>query len=501
PNTWTPGDFRGGKFESSVSFMKPGASDSTTFSVENTNPASGITLNITDSVFKKMDELSYVVKMNKTKAHWSIVYVTNYLKHKLTSPGILNMTDNEEYKLSDINETLWLNTELLKVSAVSNQTFVDPNLDGTLDSQYSLDIYDWTCIDPCDEPNPITPGEAGEFQGIEANRINYDHPNSNTLEVRIHNPAQRIHDALWISVRPLLGDVDDIEYRVTLEFYGKTDWNWLDVDSQLTVGPASTGEFDADLTVPPGTPIGSYEGAIYLNTTMGHSNETTWGLDNYPKEHILLQRDNVISAKVYRNSTLLPDNPTNYILYPNIGVIKLAQNITSTDSITVDYWFYNVTTIPILVNVPAESVDFSFGGNAPGQDELFMNKVNGGFGGGGKTGDWRFYFIDLPDQGLFSSGSAKFHLDISWENNLTDLDAFSFGEGGFNPAGVQYSSERYGPVLFMKNNGGSDETAAFYTTTNSNKEVIFSPLTGGLNIIAVHNVKMNGVVHEENIQG
>jgi len=513
PNQWTPGDFKGKKYDSSISFMKPGTYENATFHVQNANPTSGATINITDGVFKKIDELNYTVKTNKTKAHWSIVYVTNYLKHNLTSPGINNMSNKEEYKLADINETIWFNTELLKVSAIPQLIAVDPNIDGTMDSQYWLDIYDWTCEEPCDDPahyDPDWPSTADQFTGAYLNRINLDHPDGNALEIRIHNPAQRIHDALGISLRPMLGDVDNIEFRITLEFYNKTDWNWLEVDNQLTLGSGNSTDgiktFNANLSVPSDAPLGSYEGAIYIDGTEAHSNETTWGRDFYPYEYIRLGHDNVLNVsgfrpKVYRNGTTLLVEGSDYWLHPNVGVVKLAQNITSVTNITVDYWYWNVTTIPILVNIPAETVDFSFGDSADGQDELFMNQIIGGFGNGRKSGDWRYYYVDLPDQGLFASGVTHFHLNITWENNLTDVDAFSFGKGGSNPAGVQYPEERYGPVLFLENKGGSEETGAVYTTTNSNGEIVLSPLTGGLNIIAVHNVKLNGSTSKESLHG
>jgi hypothetical protein len=507
PNTWSPGEFRGKKYPASVNLMTPGSYENKTFSIHNANSTSGTTVNITDAVFERMEEINYTVKTKSTVAHWSIVYMANYMKHNLSAPGIVNMTDNEEYWLADIDETVWLNTELLKISADSKQYLLDPNLDGTLDSQYWMDVYDWTCRRPCDSSgdyNPVTPGPAADFTGAELNRINVDHPDGNAMEVRIHNPAQRIHDGLWISLRPVLGDVEGIEFTITLEFYRKADWNWLETDKQVVLGPGDsvdgTKTFNANLSVPSGTSIGSYEGAMYLYENKGQSNETFWGLDFYPVEHIKLAHDNVASANVYENGTLMTEG-INYTLYPKVGVIDLAQNITSATNITVEYWYYHVTTIPILVNVPAESVDFSFGDNAPGQDELFMNNVIGGFGNGGRSGDWRFYFLDLPDQGTFSGDNIKFYLNVSWENNLTDIDVFSFGEGGSNPAGVQYAEERFGPVLFMENKGGSEETGAFYTTTNNFREVVLPPLTGGLNIIAIHNVKMNGTVNKEAVRG
>jgi hypothetical protein len=213
-----------------------------------------------------------------------------------------------------------------------------------------------------------------------------------------------------------------------------------------------------------------------------------------------LQHFNVVSALVWSNTTLLtPD--VDYWLYGKTGILKLAQNVTSATTITVDYWYQNVTTIPVLVNIPSQSVDFSFGENAPGQDEFFNNKVIGGFGNGGQSGDWRFYFVDLPNQGLFAGENMKFYLNVTWETNLTDVDAFSFGKGGSNLAGVQYPESRYGPILFMEKKGGSEETGAFYTTTKSNREVVLPPLTGGLNVIALHNVKMSGNLHEEKISG
>jgi WD40 repeat protein len=279
PNTWSPGEFRGKKYPASVNLMTPGSYENKTFLIHNANSTSGTTVNITDAVFERMEEINYTVKTKSTVAHWSIVYMANYMKHNLSAPGIVNMTDNEEYWLADIDETVWLNTELLKISADSKQYLLDPNLDGTLDSQYWMDVYDWTCRRPCDSSgdyNPVTPGPAADFTGAELNRINVDHPDGNAMEVRIHNPAQRIHDGLWISLRPVLGDVEGIEFTITLEFYRKADWNWLETDKQVVLGPGDsvdgTKTFNANLSVPSGTSIGSYEGAMYLYENKGQSN-------------------------------------------------------------------------------------------------------------------------------------------------------------------------------------------------------------------------------------
>jgi hypothetical protein len=510
PNMWTPGDYKGEKYESFVSFMKPGTYENKAFTVTNANPTSTVNLNITDKVFRKMAEVNYTVTTaldgnGEPLPYWSFILVNNLAKQEVTSPGVYNMNNISigiKNKLADINETIWLNTELLKISAVTNQSNLDPELDGNLEHNYWLDIYDWTLVCPS---LPCEYDPELELTGSkDLNRMNMDNPTSNVLEVRVHNPAQRIHDALGIALRPVLKGDKDIDFRVTLEFYNRTDWNWLDVDSQLTVGGSSTPDgiksFDANISVPVGTPIGSYQGGIYIYGNETNANETMWGRTEYPEEYMKLVHDNIIRAKVYRNTTLLTEG-VNYTLHRGTGVIQLFQNVTAVTSITADYWYADATTIPVLINVPVETVDFDFGNNAPGQDEFFKNSIIGGFGGGGQSGDWRFYFVDLPNQGLFAGEDMKFHLNISWDYNLTDVDAFSFGEGGSNPAGVQYPANRYGPILLMENKGGSEETGAFYTTTNSNREIIFPPLTGGLNIIALHNVKMSGITHRESISG
>jgi WD40 repeat protein len=511
PNMWNPGDYHGVEYEAFASFMRPGTYENKAFSVENANLTTDAHLNMTDAVYHKMTEVNYTVVTRldgngEPAANWSFIFMSNIADQNLPGPGVYdlsNLSQGFRRKLVDLDENVWLNTELLKISAVVNQSFLDPELDGNLEHNYWLDIYDWTLVCPslpCADYDPDLVLTSSE----DLNRMNMDNPTSNVLEVRVHNPARRIHDGLAIALRPILKGEDGFEFRVKLEFYSKADWNWLEVDSQLVVGGASTPDgkksFNANLSVPAGTPIGSYQGGIYVYGNQTNMNETFLGRDEYPDEYIKLQYPNVVSAQVWRNTTLLVEG-TDYWLHGNIGLVKLAQNVTSATTISVNYWYQNVTTIPVLVNIPSESVDFSFGANAPGQDEFFMNTVIGGFGNGGQSGDWRFYFVDLPDQGLFAGEGMKFFLNISWETNITDIDAFSFGKGGSNPAGVQYPSNRYGPILFMEKKGGSEETGAFYTTTSKNREIVLPPLTGGLNVIAIHNVKMSGNLHEEAFTG
>lgn len=107
-------------------------------------------------------------------------------------------------------------------------------------------------------------------------------------------------------------------------------------------------------------------------------------------------------------------------------------------------------------------------------------------------GDWRFYYVDIPDGGLNKNPLTKFFVNLTWDNNLADVDVITFGPGSLNniaPGDYEFPSERYGPYS-LQNNGGSTETAAFFTATGGPQEYAMSDLSPGLNVVGLHSTLM-----------
>ncbi|MFQ6107752.1 MAG: S8 family serine peptidase, partial [Thermoplasmata archaeon] len=493
PNSWVPGDYHGVKYEAYARLIRPNESDSQDFLVVNHNSTGSEGILISDGVFKRMGTVNYSFTTGaETEAVWTVLRMSD----PFASPGVY---DRFGMPLADVNLSMWLETELLKITVFTNQSMLDTNLDGTTDRSYFLDVYDWTWRGG-GFPNPDVTGYG------DLNRMLIAYPDANLYEGRIHNPAQRTHDGLVIGVRPNIQPgkpgAPNIHFKVALDFYTRQDWNWLTTSTNsLAIGPGGSDSFTATIDVGSDATIGSYEGAVYLWGDVGHKRETLFN-ENTWQFYARLSKTPVMNVTVWKDGILQAEG-VDYTLYPETGIVNFSVAFWPGTNITVDYQYYNVTTIPILVNVPSDITQFQFGGFPEGQDDLFGNRIHGGFGNGKKSGDWRYYFVDVPNEGQFTSpGTVKFLLDILWDYERTDVNAFAFGRGGLSMfGGADFSNSRYGPYIFYRNFGGSEETTTVFTTTGGNEEIVAPTIIGGLDVIAIHHRALNGTAHEETVSG
>ncbi|MCK4366990.1 MAG: S8 family serine peptidase, partial [Thermoplasmata archaeon] len=501
PNSWVPGDYRGTKYEAFPRLIRADETDTQDFLVTNHNPNGLEEVLISDAVFKRIDTLNYsFTTASENEAVWTVIRMMD-TTGMTEDPGIY---DSFGTKITDIDVTNWLETDLLKITVYTNQSLLDTNLDGTTDKSYFLDIYDWTWRGIGMKANPAV----ASFSDL--NRMLIAYPDANIYEARIHHPAQRTHDGLVIGVRPGIQagkpGAPDVHFKVALDFYKKQDWNWLSTSSNsLTLDPLGSlndaGTFTATMTVGSDATVGSYEGAIYLRGDIGRKNETFIS-ENMVQRYARPSKTPIKTAAVWRDGMPQMEG-THYTLYPETGIVYFTNPLFPFTNVTIDYEYYNVTTIPVLVNVPSDVTQFQFGGFPAGQDDLYGNMVHGGFGNGKKSGDWRYYFVDVPDEGQFTSaGSVKFLLDIVWDYDMTDINAFAFGRGGSSVyTDAVFEISRYGPYIFHKNFGGSEETTSVYTTTGGNEEIVAPTIIGGLDVIAIQHRALNGTVHEETVSG
>ncbi|HKZ48398.1 MAG TPA: S8 family serine peptidase [Thermoplasmata archaeon] len=251
---------------------------------------------------------------------------------------------------------------------------------------------------------------------------------SNLLEVRVRSPAARLHGGLVIQL-----EVPDVTLSVTahvwqftVDFYQRQGWNWLTTPiPPISIGPGATQSFTATLTVPANAALGTYEGAI-----------------------------------------LLADS---------------ARGVT--------------TTIPVLANVAGNSPNVDLGGNVLTSDLYDNNRVYGGYDHellNGHIlrpylGDWRYFYFDLPNQGMFASGAGfKMMADVTWGAVPSDLDIQVYGRGAVD-AGSDQASARYGPYT-LKVLGASEasDRPGLLTASMANEEVLAWELTSGLNVVALH---------------
>ncbi|UCD92179.1 MAG: S8 family serine peptidase, partial [Methanobacteriota archaeon] len=160
----------------------------------------------------------------------------------------------------------------------------------------------------------------------------------------------------------------------------------------------------------------------------------------------------------------------------------------------------NETAIPVVVNIATNSSDFAINESS---GELYDNgAVFGGYNWGWRyeSGDWRHYFIDIPD-GSFKQGQ-QIVANVSWEHVPTDIDVFLMGE---TPDSFSASHpDRYGPGYLDIKGRSADYWIGggrflFNTVTGGAQEIVAADLTPGLWEILLHNVLNAGLDSTENI--
>ena len=507
PSLWTPGNYSGRKYEAFASLLDPGSSDSQTFTIENVDQAAARTANLSAEIFHRFSQVDLAIN---TLADFTGAAIDNYVTLAVLSPAAQTLGGPGAYQLvpptamkkrASVNVSDWIRADLLRITIYANFSALDGDSDGVLggtkDFTYNIDLYDWTW----DGLSPIMP-HTGNFADL--NRMTINHPTANVVQATVRNPAIRTHDGLMIGIRRFPYGAKDIYFRMSVEFFERTSWSpFLTLDSSsVNVPQGSSATFTATVNVPADIPIGNYEGSIYVKGNPQHEVKT-WEIIRTNTKYAALNQFNIVSIAVWRGAVKLRPG-IDYIAHNDTGVVEFKITLTLGSIMKVDYWYDQVVTIPVSVTVPAHGVIFNWSaGQVPGQDEFYSNVISAGFGLGGQSGDWRFYPTILPEGGLYDlSKTLRFIAKVSWDLNLTDIDVFSFGPGGsVVPVGSDLSTQRYGPFLVGKNNGGSTTTSLVFTTTGSNMEIASPTFAGGLNIIAIHVVHMNGLRYRENVSG
>ena len=175
----------------------------------------------------------------------------------------------------------------------------------------------------------------------------------------------------------------------------------------------------------------------------------------------------------------------------------------------------NVVNVPVVANVAAFSTDFVFGGPPNAKTMYHNGEIEGFFdwSGTAAAGDWRFYFMDVPDS---TPEGTSLLVDTRWTGANTDIDTlvmgptedcFSNGVGCDFPAdGFPGDEDVYGPYSLHYTGGSArlNRSAGIWTyntATGGPREIVAAPVTPGLNLVALQNVMFDGSAATENFTG
>ena len=433
PSTWHPGAYEGVTYRGFTRLMAPGDWEVANFDVANRG-TSAITANAEAVTYTR---LGGYVHANVTRADL----------YEPEGDIALWVNDTGVWKVDGATLTawevappvpgLWANADLVKVTAYSNYSLLTYKVGTTFLTNYSytLKAYDWT-IDWANWPPAVDPFPAPAIFPAELNTVGATFHQSNVLEVRAAFPASALHEGLVISLEAVDATlaVMGLPWTFEFEFYARTPWSWVGgLTPSFNVPAGGTTSLLANLSVPANADIGAHEGAILIQ-------DLTHGVN---------------------------------------------------------------TTIPILVNVGAGAPRLSFGGDLLSSDLYDNSRLFGGYDKALASatrlarptlGDWRFYFFDIPNQGIFEAPVGyKVLVEYAWVDAPSDVDIFAFGRTTADVAS-QGNGGWYGPFT-LKQVGKSEELdkPEFRTVTGGAGEVVAYDLVSGLNVIALRAFAVRGL--------
>jgi len=505
--TWVPGGYHGEHYDAFTNMMLPGSSSSTQITLSN-HGQSDLTATVESSIYKKVNDFDYSEETDTYSYEGPLDGVTHTLMMNSTilvmnGTGLYTLDRNpadqepdattgltglQNYPMGKLVSGLnwtewnasWNRADMVRVTAYADfDKYSATGSEGTIfNYSFSLSLQGWdmgpqrfldqskidhssdflypfvqytNCTFPTENDfTAVVLNSSLSYPYVEETYPIYDintisvstgtaNMPSNVLQVETSNPREKGHDGLVLFLNGD-GTEDGIVWNYHIEFFNKTTWSWVSIngasDDSVNIPAGGSTNVTLAMNVPPDTHMGSYEGSIKITTPIPGANRT------------------------------------------------------------------DVSTIPVVVNVGSDKGRVSFGGVV---DEYLMNPTSfmGGYGlyedEADRSGDWRYFYVDIPSTGIYSDPTGKsLVVDLKWDNMPTDLDVMLFEPSADSFSGG--NADRYGPSS-VKEDVASETplTYEFNTRTGDTEEILATDLTTGLHIIAIRPVRMAGKTPFENI--
>jgi len=214
-----------------------------------------------------------------------------------------------------------------------------------------------------------------------------------------------------------------------------------------------------------------------------------------PHKRIETGHDIGLYRTEYDGSVSTLTENVDYTFNPLTGTVNLTSLLGGLSlQIFSNYTYKNRTTItPLSLNVFASDVaNFAFGDLDASEDDLSVMPVWGlrpGYGSTTMSGDRRYFYVHIPDQGLFTT-PENFYLytEAIWDLNETDINVYVLAEDD-----VGIDSNNIAPYT-LDDIGGSEENVnfEFVTATHGPKEILLTPFSAKLVTICVSAKTFNG---------
>ena len=429
PPSWVPGLYKSSKPDSFTKLLFPGDGDQTTFTVENRDTKT-VSLSLSGEMLTKWDGYVFTNKTTLRNSNDIFLWIN---KSGVFVEDLSTFPPGFTMIAPPLPQQIWDDSENLQVTAFGpyGNLIVPSGVDGFTNLYcYDMILMDWTM-------DPFGYGHPSLTWINELNTIDMLDHTANVLEARVHHPGAELHDALVIQLkRHLENDAcgrSNLEWTFNVDFFQRVPWSILSLDkTSISLNAGGSTTVTASIQTPADMAMGSYEGAVYV-------------YDSTNKHEI---------------------------------------------------------TIPILVNVGARTPNFKFGGNLPATGLNDVSRLYGGrdltlLGSNVRypyTGDWRYFYVWLPDDGINVAGaSIKMVIQLNWTVKPSDIDMVALTPATAADVASQFASTRFGPKSVREVVSSEAESRPnFKTLSNSSQDYISFQLSGGLNVIALHQMILNG---------